>query len=57
MDVELRSAKRYRLIREIVETVILSPFVFSELPGPAERSWNVPGVAFDAVDPLRNVHL
>jgi hypothetical protein len=57
MDVELRSAKRSRLVREIVETLILSPFVFSELPGPAERLWYVPGVAFDAVDPVRNVHL
>jgi signal peptidase I len=33
-----------------------SPFVFSEPPGPVEP-WYVPGVAFDAVDPLRNVHL
>ncbi len=34
-----------------------SPFMFSVLPGLAEQSWYVPGVAFDAVDPLRNVHL
>lgn len=53
MDVERRSAKRSPLIREIVETIILTVLIFFL----TERSWYVPGVAFDAVDPLRNVHL